>query len=55
MAQIRRFWQELRNATMERPGFSTHRILLLGGKAHSIILLRSILGALGITRIHPCP
>lgn len=36
---------------MERAEFSSHRVLVLGGKTHMIGLLRSIMNIVGITRI----
>lgn len=36
---------------MDRTNFSNHRVLLLGAKTHPLLLLRSILSALGVTRI----
>ena len=36
---------------MERADFSSHRVLVLGGKTHMIGLLRSIMNIVGITRI----
>lgn len=36
---------------MERADFSSHRVLILGGKTHAIGLLRSILYIVGLTKI----
>ena len=36
---------------MERSDFSAHRILVLGAKTHSLMLLRSVLGIIGVGRI----
>ncbi len=36
---------------MERSDFSSHRILVLGGKTHTIGILRSILSNAGVTKI----
>lgn len=36
---------------MERSDFSSHRVLVLGGKTHTISLLRSILSMAGVTQI----
>jgi two-component system chemotaxis response regulator CheY len=36
---------------VERTAFSNHRILLLGGKTHALLLLRSILSVMGVTQI----
>ena len=36
---------------MERSDFSSHRILVLGGKTHTLSLLRSILSIAGVTQI----
>jgi CheY-like chemotaxis protein len=36
---------------MERADFSSHRVLILGGKTHAIGLLRSILNIIGLTKI----
>ncbi len=36
---------------MKRSDFSSHRVLVLGGKSHTIGLLRSILGIAGVTQI----
>lgn len=36
---------------MERSDFSSHRVLVLGGKTHTIGLLRSILSIAGVTQI----
>lgn len=36
---------------VERTDFSNHRMLLLGGKTHPLLLLRSILSVLGVTQI----
>ena len=37
--------------TMDRSDFSSHRVLILGGKTHTIGILRSILGIAGVTQI----
>lgn len=36
---------------MERSEFASHRILLLGGKTHALVLLRSILSQAGVNTI----
>ncbi len=36
---------------MDRADFSSHRVLVLGGKTHTIGILRSILGIAGVTQI----
>jgi CheY-like chemotaxis protein len=36
---------------MERADFSSHRVLILGGKTHTVTLLRSIMNIIGLTRI----
>lgn len=36
---------------MDRSDFSSHRVLILGGKTHTIGILRSILGIAGVTQI----
>jgi CheY-like chemotaxis protein len=36
---------------MEKSDFSKHRILVLGGKTHTMSVLRSILGICGVTQI----
>lgn len=36
---------------MERADFSSHRVLVLGGKTHTVTLLRSILNIIGIIRV----
>jgi CheY-like chemotaxis protein len=36
---------------MERADFSSHRVLILGGKSHAIGLLRSIMNIIGLTKI----
>ena len=36
---------------MDRSDFSSHRILVLGGKTHAISILRSILNTAGVTKI----
>ena len=36
---------------MERSEFAAHRVLLLGAKTHGIMLLRSVLGIIGMGRI----
>ena len=61
-ALTRRFYPGLREkganfdaviwgSLMERADFSSHRVLVLGGKTHMIGLLRSIMNIIGITRI----
>jgi two-component system, chemotaxis family, chemotaxis protein CheY len=36
---------------MERSEFSAHRVLVLGAKSHAIMLLRSILGNVGVGKV----
>ena len=36
---------------MERSEFSAHRVLVLGAKSHAIMLLRSILGTVGVGKV----
>ncbi|HWA70404.1 MAG TPA: response regulator [Rhizomicrobium sp.] len=36
---------------MDRVEFSSHKILIVGGKTHSVQLLRSVLGIAGVTRL----
>jgi CheY-like chemotaxis protein len=36
---------------MERAELSVHRVLIVGGKTHTVLLLRSVLGIAGIHRI----
>jgi two-component system chemotaxis response regulator CheY len=36
---------------MDRSEFSAHRILVLGAKSHAVMLLRSILGTVGVGRV----
>lgn len=36
---------------MERADFSSHRVLVLGGKTHTVTLLRSIMNIIGLTKI----
>ena len=36
---------------MERTDFSAHRVLVLGAKTHSLLLLRSVLGIAGVGKV----
>jgi CheY-like chemotaxis protein len=40
-----------RDGLMERSEFSAHRVLVLGTKSHAMLLLRSILGTVGVGRV----
>jgi len=51
MAQIRGRLAWGMGRFMERTGLSAHRVLIVGGKSHAALLLRSVLGIVGLHKI----
>lgn len=51
MAQIRQRSGRVIGHFMEQAALSVHRVLIVGGKTHPVLLLRAVLGITGIHRI----